>query len=120
MNDRNDPEVILPGASLWPPDAPRWAEYATTFRPANDSGLLDLMFTKKWQTEVPHHPDDAEPDPFVHFIVKKGWTRIGDGPWNRSAPPSLEFGGPDAPLGSAAEVAAMLREVADVMDGSAD
>lgn len=116
----NEPEVIYPGAQLWPEGAPRWAEYATTFRLPNEHNLLDLIFTKRWVTDIEHHPDDPEPEPFVHFIVTKGWTSHDGGPWVKTAPPELRFGGPDAPMGTPGEVAAMLREIADVLDGSAD
>lgn len=115
-----DPEVIYPGSRMWPEGAPTWAEHATTFRPAGNPALIDLMFTRRWMTVPPHHPDDADPEPFIHFVVKKGWTRVDDGPWDTSAWPELTFGGPDAPMGTPQEIAAMLREVANVLDGSAD
>jgi len=119
MNDRNQPDVVYPGAKLWPEDAPKWAQYATTYNVENDNEVFDLIFTKVWLTPIPHHPDNPEPEPFEHFKVTWGWSRIKQGPWQKF-PRQLEFASADAPMGDPAEVAAMLREVADVMDGSAD
>lgn len=113
-------DVIDPDSDLWPDGAPKWAEFARLVRPITGRReVADLIFTRRWVTFPPSHPDDPAPEGYVNFTVEQGWTRNGDGPWHTAQEPMLSFG-PDSPVGTAREVATWLREVADVMDGSAD
>ena len=81
--------------------------------------MLDLLFTREWVTPAPQeHLEDEAQEPLVHFRLVEGWTRPNEDARWFPTPPALQFG-EDPPFSDQPrEAAAMLREIADILDGT--